>query len=185
MKALAHLLLFNALYSVAVLGAARGHPWAGALALAPFVAGHLMLTPEPLRRRALGFLAGVGLAGTAMDSGLLLLGLTGYAGTPEGWPAFLVPPWISALWIAFAALAGSLRWLQGRPWLACAFGGLGGPLSFWCGGRLGAVTLPAGGATLAALALQYAVVLPLLVRWTPRAPRALPRGREAIRAARP
>jgi len=183
MRTVAQLLLFNALYTVAVLGAARGHPWAGALALVPFAAAHLALTPAACRRREVGFLALVGLAGTAMDSGLLALGLTGYASAPAGWPALLVPPWISALWVAFAALPGIMRWLHGRFWLALAFGAVSGPFSFWCGERLGAVTLPAAELTLAALALQYAAVLPLMLHWAPRARLEPYSSRSAIRAS--
>jgi hypothetical protein len=52
------------------------------------------------------------------------------------------------MWIAFATtLNVSMRWLRGRPELALLFGAVGGPLAFYAGERLGAVTVhrPAGG----------------------------------------
>ncbi|MFT7169041.1 MAG: hypothetical protein ACI80K_002177, partial [Paracoccaceae bacterium] len=51
-----------------------------------------------------------------------------------------------------------------RRLLAVALGAVGGPLSFWSGSRLGAVELPAGWLTLGALSLEYALVMPVLLR---------------------
>jgi hypothetical protein len=174
-RLLAHLVLFKALYLVAVGGATHGRPWAGALALVPFLALHLTLVPAGLRRRELGFLAAVGLAGTAVDSGLFALGLIGFGSVPDPWPPALVPPWISALWVAFATLPGAMRWLRGRPLRAALFGALGGPLSFWLGARLGATALPDPPLGLAALAFEYALAMPLLVRLAPRTVTEAPR----------
>lgn len=168
MRLLAHVVLFKALYLVAVGGAAQDRPWAGALALAPFLALHLLLVPSGLRRRELGFVAAVGLAGAALDSGLAALGLIGFGGVPEAWPPPLVPPWIAALWVAFATLPGAMRWLRGHPLRAALVGALGGPLSFWLGSRLGVTRLPDPPLALSALALEYALAMPLMVRWAPR-----------------
>lgn len=167
MRTLAHLILFKALYAAAVGGAANGLPWAGPLALGPFLVLHLWLTPAELRRQELAFALGIGAVGLALDSVLFALGATGYAGVPAGWPVLLVPPWIVALWVAFATLPGIMRWLHGRPLLAVLFGAIAGPLSFWFGERLGAVIRPDPVFTSVALSIEYAVLMPLMVRFAP------------------
>jgi len=61
------------------------------------------------------------------------------AGTLVAW---LPPPWLVVIWMQFAmTFHYSLRWLNGRPSRAALFGGLGGPLAFYAGRRLGIVDL--------------------------------------------
>jgi hypothetical protein len=109
-----------------------------------------------------------GLLGSLADCGLAALGLLAYPMAPPGWPAWLVPPFIASLWIAFATLPHvSLAWLAPRPALAALLGALGGPLSFAAGVNAGAVVHGASvPATSAALALEYALATPLLLRWS-------------------
>jgi hypothetical protein len=54
-----------------------------------------------------------------------------------------------------------MRWLLGRWWLASLFGAIGGPLAFYAGMRLGAVSFPDPIAALAVLAVGWAVLMPL------------------------
>lgn len=169
MPTLARVVLFKGLYAAAVLGAARGEPWWGPLALAPFLAVHLMLTPAALRARELGFVAAGGLAGVLLDSGVRAAGWTDYAAVPAGWPPFLVPPWIAALWFGFVALIGSLETFRARPLAALLLGAVGGPLSFWCGSRLGATRIELPWLVLGLLALEYGALVPALARLAPRA----------------
>jgi hypothetical protein len=61
-------------------------------------------------------------------------------------------------------LRGSLSWLVGRYALAAVLGAVAGPLSYLDGAKLGAVTLhPSRAFSIAALAVGWAVVMPLLV----------------------
>lgn len=59
----------------------------------------------------------IGSAGLLLDSGMTALGLLRFGGHPfEPW---LCAPWLCALWYLFATtLHQSLRWLEGRTWLA-------------------------------------------------------------------
>lgn len=162
--------LFQLFWFAAVLGAARGSMWLGPLAVALFLAVHLALIGSTLERlRELRFALAAGVAGALVDSLLLRFDVTAYPTSVEAWPLPFVPPWIASLWLGFALLPRfSLAWLAGRPVLAAVFGALGGPLSYLGGVRLGAVGVGASaGLTYGVLALEYALVTPLLLWLAP------------------
>jgi hypothetical protein len=74
------------------------------------------------------------------------------------------PYWMVALWALFATtLNESMRMLQTRPWIAAAFGAVGGPLAYYAGARMGALDLVQPAAMLAALAVGWALATPLLL----------------------
>jgi len=163
--------LFQAGWFACVLGGVRGEMAWGPIAVAAIVVVHLAVVSRSGERTGeLGFIVAVGLAGTLLDTGLRVLEVTAYPTSPEG---IFVPPWIAALWFLFATLPyHSLGWLRGRPTLAFLLGAIGGPLSYFGGVRMGAVsTGPEPVWTWLALAVEYAVVTPLMlacVRGTPR-----------------
>lgn len=165
MKSLLQFAAFQAFWFAAVLGAARGAVWLGVLALLPYL--FWMLWRERDWARLASRWLAAGALGSLADCGLAALGLLAYPTTPAAWPAWLVPPFIASLWIAFATLPHvSLAWLAPRPGLAVALGALGGPLSFAAGVRTGAVGYGDSVlATNAALAVEYAFATPLLLRW--------------------
>jgi hypothetical protein len=119
------------------------------------------LAPRP--RRALQLFLLVTLIGAVWDS---LTGATGwlhFAGAPAvGW---LAPAWIVAMWTLFATLLNvCLRWLRPRPWLAALFGLLGGPIAYYGGARLGAVSFTNLSAALLLQGAGWALLTPLLIR---------------------
>jgi hypothetical protein len=149
---------FQGAWFACVLGGAQGWPWAGAVLALLVVAVQLALAPDPAREVLL--VAAVTLLGLALDSTLIATGWLAFA-SPVPFAA-LAPVWIVALWAAFATtLTVSLHWLQGRWLLAGALGALAGPLAYYAGARLGAVRLHAAPQALAALALVWALALPL------------------------
>jgi hypothetical protein len=76
----------------------------------------------------------------------------------------VIPWWIFAMWPMFSTTLNiSMRFLQGRPWLAAALGAAGAPLSYAAGARLGAVALPNRTAALALEGAGWLVILPLLI----------------------
>ena len=102
----------------------------------------------------------VGGLGIAADALLSAVGVFQFSG------GVLVPLWLCCLWLAFAAtLRRSLGWLGARPRLASVAGAIAFPLNYWVGQRAGAVefgySLPA---TLALLAITWAILLPLMYR---------------------
>ena len=144
-----------------VLGAAWGRPWLGAAIALLLVAIHVALVKE--RGPELRLILAAGLLGTVLDSIQGRLGVVQFqAGYYVGW---LCPLWITVLWMQFATLLHfAADWMAKRYLLATVLGAVGGPVAFYGGVRLGAATLhPNLPFALAALALEWAVAMPLLV----------------------
>lgn len=182
MTRLANFVLFQIAWFLAVGAAARGSMWTGVIAMAVVVAVHLVLVAD--RKREAGYILCAGLIGTVADTVLSILGVIVYPTSEAVWTQWIVPPWISALWVGFATLPRfSLSWLAGRPWLAAVFGAIGGPLAFWGGMRLGAIApKPDSVITWVVLAVEYAIATPLLLWLAPQDEvRAEPRARRHVR----
>ena len=168
MRNAGNFLLFQAVWFTTVWGAAGGRPWIGPIATLAFLGVHLrMLGSRRERRRELAYVLAVGLLGTVADSLLHAVGATAYPSSHQRSSGAWAPLWITSLWLAFATLPRfSLGWLRGRPVLAAALGAVGGPLAYLAGTRLGAVAVGDSPLlTWAALALEYAVATPLLLRF--------------------
>lgn len=152
--------LFQAAWFACVLGAARGWPWLGPLALLAVVAVGLALSGD--RRGEIQLLASAAALGFLFDTGMTAAGI--FHPLPHFFPAPWSPPWLIALWPNLAAtLNVSLAWLRGRYLLAAVFGAVGGPLAYYGGAKLGAaITLP-GPYDLLALSAGWAAATPLLV----------------------
>ncbi len=156
---MANLVLFQAGWLACVLGAARGYPWAGTVAVAAIVVAHLSWSSRPGAEVRL--LAVCGLAGILFD-GLLLA--SGWVTFPNGWwlPG-LAPYWMLAMWLLFGTTLNlSIAWLRDRPALAATFGAIGGPLAYLGGEKLGGISLTAPFLALIALAVGWGVVTPTL-----------------------
>lgn len=161
MKTWVEVVAYQAVWFACVIGAGRGLWWPGVAAALALAVWQVTSSARPAATAALG---GAGLAvGLSVEGTLAGSGLLAHAAAPTHWigPA----PWILALWPVFAmSLHRSFAFLQGRPWLACALGGLGGPLAYLGAARgWDAVRFaePAWMA-LAALGLGWALALPLL-----------------------
>jgi hypothetical protein len=143
-----------------VSGAANGLPWAGPLFVLVLVALHLHFSKRP--GRELGLVFSAMLIGLFADSLLVFSGLVSY---PSGiWIDGMAPYWIIAMWAMFATtLNVSMRWLRKRNALAAALGAVGGPLAYVAGQELGAITLEQPVLALVALAIIWAVAMPLLI----------------------
>jgi hypothetical protein len=162
-------LAFQVGWFACVLGAANGFAWVGALAVLAAAVLHLRRARRPGGELRL-LLAAMAL-GLVLDSLLLATGWVAYPGSFPGgqWLPALAPYWLVAMWALFATtLNVSMGWLRGRPLLAALFGAIGGPLSYWAGARLGAMELLQPVAALAALAVVWALAMPLLLRLAER-----------------
>ena len=160
MNLVINIAIYQICWLVCILGGANGYPLAGVFAVAMAVAYHLYAAPRPSTELAL--LSFAALIGGAWDSLLVNAGWLVYpSGTLIDGTA---PYWIVALWISFATTFNvGLRWFKQRLLLASVFGALGGPLAFWAGERLGGVIFAQPAAGFIALALGWALLMPLMM----------------------
>jgi len=154
-----NILLFQAGWFAGVLGAARGFPWVGVAAAAAVAGWHLWQAQRPRQELKLLLLA-VAL-GATFETALVQLGWLRFDGGALA--SGLAPVWMVALWSNFATTINvSMRALRGRLLFAAALGGVGAPIAYYSGGRLGAVDFPDPGMALAAIAAGWAVMTPML-----------------------
>ena len=159
-RMVANVVLSQAAWFAAVLGAAHGYPEAGSALVLAVIAWHLAVSARPGTEARL--VLAVAAIGAVAETAVLQLGHVAY---PDGqWLPWLPPHWLVALWAVFAiTLNVTLRWLRGRGWLAALLGGLAGPLAFASGVRLGGARFVDPVAALAVIGAEWALLLPLLV----------------------
>jgi hypothetical protein len=156
---LLNLLLFQVGWFAGVLGAAHGLPWAGVAVAAGIAAWHLWQARRPGQELKLLVLAMA--VGAAFETALVQLGWLRFDGGALASGTATV--WMVALWSNFATtLNVSLRALRERFLLAAALGAVGAPLSYYAGGKLGAVGFGEPTMALAAIAVGWAIMTPLL-----------------------
>jgi hypothetical protein len=142
-----------------VLGMAHHRPWLGSSISAVAIALDLMLAPHRVRRSKLLVIAVI--VGAFAESLNAVLGV--YSVTSGSVLHEWASPPIVLLWAGFSTtFERSLRWIAARYGLALAIGALAGPLAFFGGERLGAITLSRNPWLLAALSTEWALTLPLL-----------------------
>jgi len=178
LRGLVNFLGFQSVWFLSLFGAGTQRSWLGALALAAFTVWHFRTAVSPRADLALAGIACV--VGFLADTAFIQAHLLAYA---EPLPfAAVAPYWILGMWINFAlTLNGSMRWLHGRYLLAAMLGAVGGPLAYVAGVKLGAaVLLDRGTVVYGALAVVWALGVPLLVvatemvnrRWPPDGPKS-------------
>jgi hypothetical protein len=165
MKTVLNFVACQLAWSACVLGGANGRPLAGALVAVAVIGLHFALARRPAPEALL--IAAATLIGLVWDSALIAIGLFTY---PSGiLVPGLAPYWMVALWAVFAtSLNLSMGFLKGRLWLAALVGGIGGPVSYLAGGRLGGLEMSDPALALGAQALGWAVLLPILTQLAAR-----------------
>lgn len=157
---LGNFLAFQIGWFACVVGAARDWPWLGVIVAVGVVAFHLVKVMQP--RRELILIGCAALVGLVLDSVLVASDLAVFKSGML--VSMLAPPWMMAMWIMFATtLNVTLRWLRQRAWLAATLGAISGPIAYYGGASLGAVTFSDATLALGAIALGWAVALPLLI----------------------
>jgi len=160
-RKMVNVLLFQAAWFAAVLGAARGMFWLGPLSMIPVLAIHLALQEN--RRGEAQLLLTAGLLGFIVDTTFVASGV--FTPLQHLFPRPFSPPWMICLWLNFAAtLNVSMAWLRHRYLLAALFGAIGGPMAYYSGAKLGATAAWPTLSGLLLLAVGWGVMTPLLVR---------------------
>ena len=157
-----HTLLVNyAFYQIGwfacVLGGASHRPWTGCLIALILIGVHLVLSVERSLEARLVVLA----AATGAVVEMMQIAAGTYRFTSGTVMDTLPPPWLLAMWAQLATtFRYSLRPVIMRPARAALFRAVGGPLAFFAGERLGAVTLlPPLTHGLLRLSLSWAIAL--------------------------
>jgi hypothetical protein len=161
------LVAYELVWFAAVMGAGHGYAWPGVVATAFFAVWRLAGSRH--RQVELKLIAVALVLGILLESVLVRAGLVRYAAP---WPTSSLPAWIMALWAAFAlTVVPLLGYLRARPWLAAAFGAIGGPLAYLAAARgWHAALFPKPmWPSLLALATGWAIAMPCLTvlarRW--------------------
>lgn len=150
---------FQVGWFVCVLGAAYHIPLMGTGIALTIVVLHLAYASDPLAELKL-ILTAAGI-GIVFDPTLALAGLIAFASGTLFNGA--VAHWMVALWMLFAmTLNVSLRWLKERPMLAVVFGGIGGPLAYLAGEKLGALNIDSN-LGIVAIGVGWAIAMWVLV----------------------
>lgn len=161
MQKIINFIVFQSAWFAAVLGAANGMPWLGVVAVPVALAVHLAFSVN--RRAELLLALAAGVLGFMIDSALVTAGA--FVPIPFVFPRPFSSLWMVMLWVNLATTLNlSMGWLRSRYALAALVGAIGGPLAYYSGAKLGAMSvLPEPGGLLA-IGIAWAVALPLLYR---------------------
>jgi len=159
-RTLVNFIAFQLGWFSCVLSAAKGLPWLGLIVVCLVVALHIRSSDKPRHEWQLLILAVM--SGLVFDSLLVSGGLVRY---PSGMLfSNMAPYWILAMWALFATtLNVSMAWLKNSLVLASVMGAVFGPLSYLAGQRLGAIELLDTRVSMMALAVIWALVMPMLI----------------------
>lgn len=135
-----------------VLAAAAQRPVSGIVVAAAVVLGHLYTAPNPMRELRLVVMAIA--AGAAFE---FLLAASGWVR--------MQPLLMVAIWAAFATtLNVSLRALRPHYAWSAVLAAVGAPLAYYSGSKLGALHWVNETSALLAIAIGWAVLMPLLMK---------------------
>lgn len=160
MLLLVNFAVFEIAWLSSVIGGAQEMPWLGPMAALVALFLHLRAARKPFDELLLVLICGI--IGASFDSILVATGWVTYkAGLFND---YLAPYWIITMWMLFATtLNVSMRWLRGKTKLAALLGLYGGPASYIAGQALGGIVLVNQFAALVALAIGWAVIMPVLM----------------------
>lgn len=163
-RSIINFIAFQCAWFACILGAAYERPWTGVSAVAALAVVHvLFMVRSGGRSGETALLIGAAALGWIGDSLLVVAGVLMFAESVQiGGPS---PWWMVALWVNLAmTLRFSMGWMRGRMGVAAVFGAIGGPLAYFAGAKLGAVTLGVHlFAGLGAVAVLWAASMPLLL----------------------
>jgi hypothetical protein len=161
LRIVSNVVAYQIAWLACVLGAAALRPAIGIAVAVAVVLWHLHCAAQP--RRELGLIAVATLLGAAFET-LLVAG--GWISMPRSLLfASVTPVWMVALWAAFATtLNVSLRALRPRYLLSALLAGIGAPLAYYAGARMGALQWVDETSALLVIALGWALLTPLLMK---------------------
>ena len=163
MNIVVNIVLFQFGWFAVVLSAANHMEFLPVIIVTNIVAIHLFLVEK--YRPELILVVICGLIGFVVDSINISYGIFSIVGQ-EG-PVEIAPMWLVSLWMLFAiTINHSLGWLKERYLLAALMGFVFGPVAYYGGSKLGAITMPVEfglNTTIIFSGIIWAFVMPLLL----------------------
>ena len=160
-RSIINFIFFQVGWFACVLSAANGMPLLGAAVAIMIILFHLFQSNDYQKETMLVSAALV--IGLIWDSVLVWQGILLYEHGLVHEKA--APYWIILMWGLFATTLNiSMNWLKGKTLLAIVFGGIGGPLAYYAGARMGAVEFSDLYIAMGTLAIGWAVLTPLLMK---------------------
>jgi hypothetical protein len=157
----ANFIIFQVCWFACVIGAANNLGWLGPLLVLITVPLQIHLLTEN-HRAEIFFVIICSISGFFLETLMIIANV--YTPVDQGWGQ-VCPPWMAALWFNFALLVSiSLAWLKDKYTAATILGAVAGPVAYWGGEKLGALTVAAtfrSGYLI--LAVVWALALPLLI----------------------
>lgn len=154
---------FQLLWLACVISASINMQWLGLLIGSLALGWHIYAAAY--RPQAIKLLCYIAVVGCLFDQLLYLCGLLQFS----HWQAALIPPWMVMLWLGFAStLNVSLGWMRGKYWIGAVFGAIGGPLSYLAAQKLGAITVLQTQGLMIALAVGWALMMPMMLWIAPK-----------------
>jgi len=145
-----------------ILGATNGYPLIGPGIVGLLMALHVTMSSRKWHLIRLSVI--VAIFGATLDGVLTITGVLNFpVNTSIGWPS---PIWMVALWINIVPAIDGLALLLGPGvFLPAIVGAVGGPVAYFAGANLGAVTLtPSTLIALGLISLEWAFAMPILLR---------------------
>ena len=157
-------LLFQLGWFACVLGGAYDQALLGSLIALSIIAYHCYRAPDTIKEGRLLLLALI--IGLVFESIITSQGIARYSNGQI--LDFMAPLWMILMWPLFATTLNlSMRWMKGlSPILVAIIGALFAPLAYYAGNRLGAVTYDDITISLVIIAMAWAALLPVLVRFS-------------------
>ena len=159
MKLLINIILFKICWITCVYCAGQGKPFIGPAVVTLSVLFQFLYFK--FNTSWLLFLLFVGTLGSLYDSLACSWNIISFPNDPVFYPL-----WMSALWVNFASLLHfTLSWMQKKYFISIVFGFFGGPISYFTGKKLGAITLlEPTFLSLIVIACMWAIIMPILLK---------------------
>jgi hypothetical protein len=150
---------FQVIWFACALGVPHGYTWVIFPLAALYLAQHLYFSNDR------GFEIGLIIKGAALGFifDTCLIGMNSVQFTNSN--PWIQPFWMTALWASFgASLSSSFTWLKSRHLLGAILGGCIGPISYFGGEKLGALSIQ-GVNGFIALAIFWSLAMPIAISW--------------------
>lgn len=155
---LANLLRYQVVWFGTVLGTGYDRPDLGLVLGTAMLIWHFVVTRSPKVEWCIVLITL--LIGGIWEWNMVHFGVVDYRGSPA---LAGVPVWILLLWAGFGCtLNGCLGWFRRRLGIAAVLGGLVGPLSWYGGAKIGALTMPDPASGYLILGMGWFLMMPLL-----------------------